>query len=171
MLQHWDEAEFVLETLVDFASCLDSNGLELFFTCGGEEIVEERDGSKLVQAMWKKENMPRKVQTDIRVALSRVFGRHLRQLDRHHDPTRLPKTLLLLVLTDGAWEGMTNKTDVDLKIVEFVRQVRDSLKLGSIPEHPVAIQFIQFGKDPEAVDRLQKLDDDLTWEHTIELAP
>ena len=56
-----------------------------------------------------------------------------------------------------------NKEDVNETIVAFARRLEETL--GRPPkERPVSIEFVQFGRDPEATFRLKRLDDELKHE-------
>ena len=161
MVEHWDQAEFVLETLVRKAAKIDKNGMDLSFTLGNVEVRGKQSTSYFLEAMDHKDAKPHQTQTDMNSALGAIFDGYIRYLQ---NPSSEKKNLTLMVLTDGIWGGTFDKHRIKEKIVEFIRDVTQIL--GRHREHPVGIQFIQFGEDPDATYRLQSLDDDLTYEFT-----
>lgn len=160
MQPHWGEAKFLLETLVMKAEGLDPDGPDLRFTMGTHELKGERRASAFKDAMKHPDAIPRDSDvTDIRVSLGKIFDQYLEGLRAPWRGLNLSRALTIIVLTDGLWQGVEVKEEVDEQIVKFVRRVKE-LTNNVIPRR-VSIEFIQFGKDPEATERLRKLDDDL----------
>lgn len=158
MKRYWDSAWFALQNLAMTASPLDDNGMDLTFTRGGSDVKNEKRGQVLAQSMYKRGNEPTNgVQTDMHEALNRIFNEYLREnMGRTN-----PKRLLLIVLTDGVWRPKTNMTLIQSAIVGFLKKVQTAFEFIS---RPVCIQFVQFGHDPAATDRLRFLDDHLCQE-------
>ena len=67
----------------------------------------------------------------------------------------------MIILTDGLWQGMLNEHAVDQKIIEFTQQLA-KINGDSLRERTVSIEFVQFGNDAHATERLQCLDHDLS---------
>ncbi|KAF6821086.1 Dual specificity protein kinase TTK [Colletotrichum sojae] len=85
-----------------------------------------------------------------------------------------PRKKNIIVLTDGIWPGMHNEYTLDLYLRSAFHNLRDLhgdltyLGLGQAQGRqdiseikPVTIQFVQFGDDPKATERLRRLDDDM----------
>jgi hypothetical protein len=159
MGQHWGQATWLLKTLVMKAEGLDPDGPDLRFTMGTHELQRERRASAFEEAMKHADAIPRDSDvTDIRVSLGKIFDQYLEGLRAPWRGLNI-RALTIIVLTDGLWQGVEVKEEVDEQIVTFVRRVRE-LTNNVIPRR-VSIEFIQFGKDSMATKRLRNLDDDL----------
>lgn len=133
----------------------DENGMDLYFTRAGSKKVEnQKTKYDFVTAMNSKSAKPMKdVHTDMRASLGDI-------LDDYVSGYRSKRRkLTIIVLTDGKWEGMKNKNEVKSWIIKFLQESKG--KIGGLQHRPVSIEFIQFGNDPEATERLRELDDDL----------
>jgi hypothetical protein len=160
MGQHWGQATWLLTTLVMKAEGLDPDGTDLRFTMGTHELKRERRASAFEEAMKHADAIPRESDvTDIRVSLGKIFDQYLEGLRAQLRGLRASRALTIIVLTDGLWQGVEVKEEVDEQIVKFVRRVRELT--NNVILRRVSIEFIQFGKDPEATKRLRTLDDDL----------
>ena len=71
-------------------------------------------------------------------------------------------SLTIVVLTDGLWAGMNNQNELEDKIVEFHKSLEKAMD-GMRGDRQVSIQFIQFGDNEEAKERLRRLDDDMPY--------
>ena len=159
MRQYWGQATWLLETLVMKAAGIDPDGPDLRFTMGKYELKREERSSAFKEAMTRADTMPRDSDvTDIRVSLGKIFDQYLEGLKTPWRGLKV-NALTIIVLTDGLWQGVEVKEEVDDQIVTFVRRVRE-LTNNVIPRR-VSIEFIQFGKDAEATKRLRNLDDHL----------
>lgn len=157
MKQYWSEATFLLETLVMKAFGQDHDGPDLMFTMGQMGLKGEKSASAFVEAMANLEAMPTGEVTDIRTSFGMIFDQYLKELEKTkwtHVPV---KQLTIIVLTDGVWSGMLARQELDQQIKRFIRRVSE-LTHDVIPRR-VSIEFIQFGKDPEATSHLRILDD------------
>jgi hypothetical protein len=159
MKDHWAEATELLEVLVKKAQYQDENGMDLFFTLGQGNVKGSNEPTRFVKEMQEPNNSPRQFgHTDMNMKLGDILAKYLRELK---PPYRQQKNLTLIVLTDGKWEGTSNKYEVEEKIVKFLKEL---IKIkGELQERPVSIQFVRFGDDPDAVSRLRRLDNDLKW--------
>jgi hypothetical protein len=157
MKPYWFEATYLLETLVMKAFGLDDNGMDLYFTAGTYKVENQKGKSKFKQAMNNKSFKPvQHFNTDMRASLSIILDKYLREYRR----TR--KNLTIIVLTDGKWEGMVDKTEVRNLIIKFAEESKGVI--GGLKHRPVSIEFIQFGNDADATYRLRQLDDNLKWD-------
>lgn len=160
MITHWGKVKFVLETLLLKAEGLDPDGVDLTFTLGDVKVNPSKDKTieKIMKKLDNDEAKPdSRSYTSMQTPLQQIFDEYLRR----------PKTfdtkknkITIIVLTDGIWKGMMNKEEVNQTIVSFARKLEK--KLGRPPkERPVSVEFVQFGKDPEATFRLKRLDNEL----------
>ncbi|KXH25930.1 hypothetical protein CSAL01_04484 [Colletotrichum salicis] len=98
--------------------------------------------------------------TDMAMTLSQTF-------DNYKD---YRKKQTLIVLTDGLWEGSNLSNDVETKITKFVGELRNHL--GKHEPRWFSIQFVSFGDNKEALQRLKRLDDELgTVEDVVDTKP
>ena len=113
----------------------DRDGIELFFTSSNIEVRGQKKAYEFTKAMERArphdvlESAPKK--TDIRTKMGEIFDNYI--YDNKHKyiydnkPRRsrfmYPKSVTLIVLTDGIWASMSNRNDVDRTIIEFVHQV------------------------------------------------
>lgn len=161
MKDFWYEANYLLETLVMKASGQDENGMDLIFTSGPIKVENRNGKSDFLKAMKNERAQPKPgIRTDMRKPLGNILSKYLEELKPHSKEKF--KNLTLIVLTDGVWEGMRDKDEVNQKIVSFVQGLRDAI--GDLKDRPVSIEFIQFGNDADASYRLQRLDNDMKWE-------
>jgi hypothetical protein len=163
MEDFWDEATYLLETLVMKAKGQDKDGMDLSFTVGNKKLDNATRPSKFKEAMedTKAKPMPG-VNTDMRKPLGDIFLEYLSKVweKRSFVLRQKVRKLTLIVLTDGKWEGMgANRDDVDEMIIKFLKDLEQAM--GTLQFRPVSIQFVQFGNDPDAIFRLRRLDDEL----------
>lgn len=163
MADYWDEAIYLLETLVMKAKGQDENGMDLAFTNGQ---VYLKNSSKVAKFREKMEDQGAKpggngIHTNLKKSLGDLLNKYIQDMRisiRRGDMRKLT----ILVLTDGIWAGMTDKHDVDKMIVEFATELK-RVQGTSLQDRQVSIEFIQFGFDPEASYRLRRLDDELPF--------
>lgn len=163
MQTHWGKVKFVLETLLLKAEGLDPDGVDLTFTLGDVKVdtSKERTIDKIMKKLDNDEAKPNQGgYTSMQTSLQDIFDDYFRKLK----PSNTKKSkVTIIVLTDGIWRGTMNKEDVNETIVAFARRLEETL--GRPPkERPVSIEFVQFGRDPEATFRLKRLDDELKHE-------
>ena len=162
MARDWFQATFLLETLVMKAKGQDPDGMDLNFTTGSVNLGNKEKPSIFVAKM--KEGSPKSgVRTNIVESLGTIFNKYLTQLRNTRNEAR---DVTLIVLTDGAWEGTTNKERVSDKIVEFLTQLER--QTYGLKHRPFSIEFVQFGHDEEASRRLKYLDNFLREEQAVE---
>ena len=161
----WSQATLVLCTLFQLMSLQRDVGMRLCFTFGKppkvDKIKTDTDVKKLMISDDVKPCPYRR--TDIVKSLGEIFDERIQRLKGPWSPQQ--RLLTLIVLTDGVWEGTKNNGEVKDSIANFVREVA---KLqGPHRKRPVSIQFIQFGRDFEAMLFLQHLDNRLAAEKGI----
>jgi hypothetical protein len=163
MYEHWDEATYLLETLVLKAHGQDPDGPDLTFVNDKMTLSKEKDWMAFRRAMQKaRPNKDDLVHTNIRTGLEPIFHDYLNTVKRAADKPKV-NALTVIVLTDGLWDGMTDKNEIVPKIiVQFYKEL-DKKMDGMRKDRQVSIQFIQLGDDEEARERLRRLDDDMPW--------
>ena len=158
MTCHWYQATLLLETLVEKAAGLDEDGMDLRFTAGTTSLDGKKSAEKFVECMNKARPM-KGTSTDLRSSLGDELDAYESRLkDKQRHPTKPVKNMVLIVLTDGSWADMDwVKDGVANQRTTFCE------KLKGLPcnlkQRPFSIQFIQFGNDDAATQRLVDLDD------------
>lgn len=158
MRYHWDQAGYLLETLLLKATGQDDNGIDLSFTSGNVFVENSKDISKFTKAMDNPKAQPTEhMNTDMKKSLGEIFSDYISYISEAKANKKEIKNLTLIVLTDGKWDGMDDKDEVGSKIIEFSEKALELV--GKLKDRPVSIEFIQFGDDPDATSRLRRLDD------------
>jgi hypothetical protein len=178
MKSFWRHASYLLKVLVWRSLGYDDNGMELRFTNDLDEKLrlvpkkkqsindftkkmDDADPNKRKNSIYK---------TDMSASLSLILEDHLM---KNRDGTKLKRHLTVLVLTDGLWESNA-ELDVDNYLLTFIKKIPEvnwepatPLKASTAREklpsrpRPISIQFIRFGHHPEAIARLDRLDNSL----------
>lgn len=159
MLPHWSHATYLIRILTWRALGYDEDGMELYFTETSDRVQQKKDQSngQFVNAMKKAKPTLTNDWSPNRILekLSTILG----------DPSRVqqnrPKTII--ILTDGVWEGLPKDDAVDELITYHLRLLPEDVR-SQFPERPITFQFISFGYNKEALERLRRLDDDLELE-------
>jgi len=161
MGENWHEATYVLDVLVKMAKGLDPDGMDLRFTRGPITLDGKDSASKFkasMEAARPKTSSKERARTDLRSSLGNILQDYLSKLrEKEKRPMTKVKDTVLLVLTDGIWAGMEDKDGVGEQIKDFAKELKalhHHLKL-----RPFSIEFIQFGNDDSATQRLRYLDD------------
>ena len=164
MKRHWAWTKFLLRTLVQKVAGQDENGLDLSFTLGQQKLENERSMSKRWERRMKEAEPMSESRTNMKAPLHEILSGYLQRVkhQQRYQPTKQCRKLTLIIMTDGVWAGMgKNQHAVNDIIVKFIHDL-ESL-VGDLVDRPVSIEFIQFGDDPEATYRLQRLDTDMKW--------
>ena len=156
----WAQADFLLETLVRKIGKLDKDGMDLYFTLGGAQLERTTDYKKFKKKM--ESEAPQQgpgFHTDMESAIGKVLSKALKTMKS------TKKDLTLLIFTDGLWQGTENKEAINDIIVSAVK---DAEKInGPYRKRTLTFQFVRFGQDEEALERLQYLDDVLAFDKQI----
>ena len=142
--------------LVQKASGVDEDGIDLRFTTGNISLNGESSAREFVKSMHKARPMTRsdeRAHTDLRTSLGDIEQDYLGKLKRR---ILNVKDVVVIVLTDGIWKGMEYPDAVADHIKQFARQVE---VLQNLKQRPFSVEFIQFGNDEAATRRLRYLDD------------
>jgi hypothetical protein len=154
MEPHWKWLIKVFEALTYILKDVDPNGLDLSFTICRETLKKTEKTSSLVN-MVKSRSELLKGTTDMNLRLSEILDTYQTELEK--PKTFWRKSVLpmnLYILTDGIWEP---NCDAAGPIKNLVNKL-NKLHKGRVQ---VGIQFIRFGNNAEAIDRLNILDSGL----------
>lgn len=172
MARFWNHATYLLRVMVWRSLKWDEDGMELVFTTGRPELGLKPKAMKgnrqkpedFVKKMDSaKPNPDGQVKTDMKVSLESILGPHMKN---YRDGETLKRGLTILVLTDALWRA-NDDNDIDDYLANFIKINKATRGWdGSPPDdqcrrRPIGIQFIRFGHHPEAISRLQRLDDEL----------
>ena len=160
MTEHWDEATFLLETLVKKAAPFDPDGMDLYFTLGREGVQGKRKAEPFRSAMTKARPKPG-WSTDMTGALERIFKEYFDTVAERRRKRKSPKEdLTLIILTDGIWGATDDKEEVGRYVVTVLKKLEE-LGIYGFKKRPVSIEFVQLGDDDDATLRLEALDNDM----------
>ena len=155
MAPHWKGLIRVFEALSYILKDVDPDGLDLSFTISRETLTKIKRTSKLVE-MVKSRAKQLKGTTDMNLRLTELLDAYQTELEKKKGfffgKSILP--LNLYILTDGIWEP---NCDAAGPIKNLVNKL-NKLDKGRVQ---VGIQFISFGNDPQALERLDVLDSGL----------
>ncbi|KAK1689043.1 hypothetical protein BDP55DRAFT_427216 [Colletotrichum godetiae] len=181
MRKWWSSVIDLLEVMVWRALAYDDDGMEMYFTnpdtnpraiVRGSKSQSVKDFTKALEfAEPEAANSPTSaVETTIIPELERIINDYTRAKTSKDEPRK--KTII--VLTDGIWQGMHDEYTVDTYLRSTFHCLRDLhgdltyIQPGQphsrkdVSEiRPVTIQFVQFGDNKKAGERLRRLDDDL----------
>jgi hypothetical protein len=154
MKPYWKSLIRVVEALTYILKDVDPDGLDLSFTICRETLTKTKRTTSLVELV-KSQSKLLEGTTDMDLRLSEI-------LDTYQTGLEKPKTFLrkpvlpmnLYILTNGLWEP---NYDAAGPIKNLVNKL-NKLHKGRVQ---VGIQFIRFGNNVEAIDRLNILDSGL----------
>jgi hypothetical protein len=180
MADFWDEAIYLLETLVMKAKGQDENGMDLSFAQGNVSIRGSNRESKFREKMedpGARPSVGSTAHTDIRKALGDILDDYLGEVRKSRqyssgkkkDKDKL-RDLTIIVFTDGKWEGIADKEAVMNTIVRFAKEL-EKIQGKGFRMRQVSFEFVQFGFDADATYLLQKLDDDLPGDDIVDTEP
>jgi hypothetical protein len=163
MKQYWDEAMKLVSFFVHHGAMIDDNGIDFYVTNYVADpdftVKGTKDEARVRKAMEKATPKP-EYSTDMVSGLGTLFWENhesLRLAQKRGIPLR---KMTFFVFTDGIWAATGDRDAVGDKIVAFVKRAFNILG-GDLEDRAASIQFIQFGKDPDATETLRKLDDGL----------
>jgi hypothetical protein len=138
---------FVSRVLLFFASAADRDGVDIWCT-NSQGMLHKKDLTSLLEFV-KVRMAKAKGTTDIKERLGSILSRYNGELRRKEG--RAVTKMSVYVLTDGAWTGLADAEDLIRETVEVLQRFhKRSDQLG--------IQFIRFGDDAQAIERLERLD-------------
>jgi len=156
---YWDDAKYVLQTLLLKVRGLDENGLDLVFTKASIEAINEKDMHRIMEKMNHHEARPRKeVHGNIVERLVEILDDYKTDITKKRRMFHKVRNMTVIVLTTGIWDE--TREEVGKVIISFIqdfKRIMDQAYMG--PQF--SIEFVQFGNDPIATEVLQYLDDDL----------
>ncbi|KAI8292810.1 hypothetical protein K4K56_005762 [Colletotrichum sp. SAR 10_98] len=181
----WTQATELLEVLVWRALGFDDDGMELYFTdpdTNAKAIINSNKAKVYKQAVDKYTNAmelampaesgPRSCATTILPELERIINEYART----KASKRKPRKKTIIVLTDGKWLGMHDEYTLDVYLrsafhglkdlhgdLQYFEDNQSQSRQDISKVRPVTIQFVQFGDDPWASERLRRLDDDMKY--------
>lgn len=169
MARFWNHATHVLKVMVWRSLGWDSDGMQLVFTTGEPELglipknKKQKPEDFVTKMNEARPTKDRQVNTDMKVSLASILEPHMR---RYCEGDILKRGLTVLVLTDGLW-GANNETDVDDYLANFIKTNKATRGWDGMSNEdqsrrrPIGVQFVRFGDYPQAILRLQRLDDQL----------
>lgn len=168
MTRHWSHAKFAVEVLCWRALGYDDDGMELYFTNPATRSCVSQSRNQKVEdfmdAMKSPDAFPDRHGTRCGIveALQRIMTRYNEDLDQKTHW----KSKTVMLLTDGIWKSVTDVDEfrVDNVIKSQLRHLQGKFKSREeelLAKRPFTIQFIRFGHDIKAIERLRRLDDEL----------
>ncbi|KAF7531296.1 hypothetical protein G7054_g8990 [Neopestalotiopsis clavispora] len=158
MLPHWNHAMYLIRILTWRALGYDEDGMELYFTETLDHVKQKKNQkvTDFLNVMTKaKPNMRNSASSNgIVKTLNNILNNPLQP------PQDRPKTII--ILTDGVWEGLANDEAMDSLIRYHLDALPEDVK--RLDKRPITFQFISFGYNKEALERLRRLDDDIQLE-------
>ena len=138
---------FLAKVLLYFASAADPNGVDVWCT-KSDRMLHKKDLKSLLDFV-RSIMAAAKGTTDIKIRLGSILSKYKGELEFQEG--RAVTKLSVYVLTDGAWTGLTDAENI-------IRETVKILKLFNKRSDQLGIQFISFGDDSQALERLDRLD-------------
>ncbi|KAF2756758.1 hypothetical protein EJ05DRAFT_76652 [Pseudovirgaria hyperparasitica] len=157
----WALVSFVVETMAMNLTGLDKDGLDLLFTGTDKFRLKGKKAdapSKFLKNIREATPNDRSMNTDMAASLGTIFDEYIR--------TPQEKGMTLLVFTDGLWTGGAEDDAVEKALVKFITRTKD-YKMDRQMKRRFSIEFIYFGHDQKAIDRLRALDDEIKTKHEL----
>ncbi|KAK5561121.1 hypothetical protein LTR46_001431 [Exophiala xenobiotica] len=163
MQQHWLKVQMVTRICAYFLKRYDDNGMDVYFASSREGM----NSKNVTPLMTRIAGHPARGTSDIGSRLGNLVTEYINKIEGRHPKSFIhlfndkpPKNLNVYVLTDGIWQSTSDaKTPIKRLVAMLGRQNRDSAQVG--------IQFIFFGDNQQAREKLERLDDDLGLEMDI----
>ena len=161
MAAHRSELKKVLEAIAYIVKEYDPNGVDMFFTQSERKILSTKRTSHLLKEFDKVDfggttDMEIKLGHRLEEYKYKITGQQglIRRMKNSIQAQVRPRCLSLYILTDGLWHPGCDVPSVISSMVECL--VKHDLHLKQI-----AIQFIRFGTDEDAIAKLKHLDEGL----------
>ncbi|KAK7911645.1 Protein kinase domain-containing protein [Apiospora marii] len=164
MAQHWKQVMYWATVLLKRVMDYDDDGVEMYFSQGDRKNqVKQKRRQKIAEfekAMRSATPDPNSnpLGYSLPFALQYIFMESSQKSDTKHQT--------IFVFTDGIWEG-GNEAGVESVIKSHMKKMGwfNSEVVEQVQEQkPLSIEFIRFGHDPNGIERLRRLDDDLVQE-------
>ncbi|OTB01839.1 hypothetical protein M426DRAFT_210717 [Hypoxylon sp. CI-4A] len=164
--QHREDVSNTFIALSYLAKRIDENDIDVFFTSNPSRRHHQRRTSKLVNEVEYNYNRNAGGTSAMEASMSEVIDYIIEEkLPNPHVTLvgipRIPQFLIkrpritLFVFTDGLWgNGAASVSGVEKEI----RRLINNVKTRNLSRIAVTIQFIRFGDDADAIDRLKYLD-------------
>jgi len=163
MRPEWKKAKLVLETLAMKVGPLDENGLDLLFPIGreyGRENVKGFDIPPSFRAAMDDAQAPedeRSLYTPMAQALNLILSEYRNDMS---------KKLTIIILTTGEWENGNTSDDVERVIADNLRTMSVMVP-NFFADRWCTIEFVSFGDNEQALQRLKDLDDTFSQRYDI----
>lgn len=149
MFNHKPDVRLVVEVCGYQVKRLALNGIEMFFTMSDKSVSHCKKTRILLEALeatlfFSKSSMTSRLEHILREHESYLHGQKKKEI------SSLLQGFVVYILTDGMWQPGNPVSGV-------IKNFDDRLKERGPPEHPIGIQFIQFGDDPGATKMLEDL--------------
>lgn len=158
MQQHWTHATYLIRILTWRALGYDEDGMELYFTETSDHVKQKKsqkvDDFSNAMAKAKPNSKNSTSPNGIIQTLTNILN------NSSQPPQDRPKTII--ILTDGVWEGLPKDEAMDKLIRYYLDSLPEDIK--KLDKRPITFQFISFGYNKEALERLRRLDDDIQLE-------
>ncbi|CZR68399.1 uncharacterized protein PAC_18298 [Phialocephala subalpina] len=163
MNPHWENVLEVFEALLYIVKTADPNGLDLHFTVSEDNCLNCKETTALIRMV---RNRMRRSTIDMNIRLIALLQAYQKKLSKKKALfSATVRPMNLYILTDGVWEAETNVEDPIRSLVQTLNEKR----MGRLQ---VGIQFIYFGDNQKALERLEHLDsrlglDPYVWSRCI----
>lgn len=164
MEPHKEQVKNVLELLSSLTARYDPNGLDLYFTTEPKKRYRPTSNRRVLKLF---DERPPHGLADMRACFASImepyqarFGQRntfSRILHPNSTPPKGPRKCSLYILTDGVW-------DPECDLITEIKTLVAGLQREGMPSKHVGIQFIRFGDDAKAIERLERLDSGLRLE-------
>lgn len=147
MRDHESHIAFVARVLLFFASAADRDGVDIFCTNSERKLHDK--SLKILLEFIKSRMSSAQGAANIKGRLDSILSKYRGELEvkEGRDVTKLS----IYVLTNGAGTVLTNVED-------SIRETVKTLKRFNKGKVQLGIQFISFGSDGQAMERLEMLD-------------
>ncbi|KAI2605497.1 kinase-like domain-containing protein [Hypoxylon fragiforme] len=164
--EHQTDCEKTFTALSYIAKRIDDNEIDLFFTSHPSKMYHNRKTSRLLTDVQEhyhySDSGPSMMEDSMSQAINYIdkqFSNIIFKLN-----LKPPPRITLFVLTDGKWGDAEGTVP---GIEEEIKRLIKTVQSNNLGRTSVAIQFIRFGDDYKAMERLSQLDDfgkSLDWD-------
>lgn len=164
MKPHWDALKSACSILFEAVKCFDKDGVDIYFTVFKNSQRTQRIKKTGELDSILRTHRPQDVPCDMSNRLDLIVQAYKHKLMKRYGNTglfgglgldwlkRAVRPISIYILTDGQWQD-----DPKSVIQRLVHQL-ETLELS---KRQIGLQFISFGDDPAALQRLKRLDDDI----------